>query len=147
MRVVSSVIMGVLVLAFIGCKKEEVDPRLMEMSGYWVHPVQEETLIYRYTKASGFDDQSSGIHLASNGAARYRTIYGFCATPPVTYTTYTGYWKRDQDQLTLMIKFDRQWQKMRYQILEVNQHEILLWRYADLFLTGEEGDGFEEYTH
>lgn len=73
--------------------------------GVWVQSNYTADAIV-YKKDTGFHASHPGLEFQENGVLIRRQNYGWCGTPPISYTNVTGSWKRSSDStITLNYTF------------------------------------------
>ena len=87
----------VLFLAMVGCEKSDVATNNHNIVGCWINPVYmdnvEGKLIYHYERSKKLTDNSGGIKFLYDGTLINRANAGWCGTPPITYSNFSGNWQ------------------------------------------------------
>ncbi len=92
-----------LVTGLFSCHKEEIDDSNDPLIGTWVYDsyqIDSDLEIYKSEKE--LDPDKPGMIFEPGGKFTIRNIYGWCATPPVTYENYNGTWENISDSTTLI---------------------------------------------
>ncbi|SDS50525.1 hypothetical protein SAMN05216503_3276 [Polaribacter sp. KT25b] len=102
-----------------------IDPNDSLLFGYWAETSYEDEQI-TFTRVNSLPNDSYGISFVEKGVFIERSS-GWCGTPPLTFTDYTGTWEFVEDSLvkisTTSFIGDFQWR-----ILEVSEEKLVVKR-------------------
>jgi len=71
------------------------------LKGIWVYQSESEGVI-TYKQSVNFNDDLPGIEFKDNGVFIQRANSGFCGTPPISYTNYSGHWEEAVENFYLI---------------------------------------------
>lgn len=95
-----------LIIGFYSCDKEGQYNTDDALTGTWVYDSYLIDSGYEvFTAKNELDPDRPGMIFKPDGKLINRTIYGWCATPPVTYENYSGSWKHLSDS-TILIRYE-----------------------------------------
>lgn len=84
----------------VGCSKNEDDKPIINQNdliiGTWVN-AQYNDSVYILTRSTELLDDKDGLTFNSDGTLIQRANSGWCGTPPISYTNYTGSWTQFPD--------------------------------------------------
>jgi len=77
-----------------------------ELIGIWVYDISGENYT-TFKKADEFESSKSGVQFMEEGELIYRMSYGWCATPPMTYSNFNGFYESiDESEYKLDVDCD-----------------------------------------
>ncbi len=95
-----------LIMGLYSCNKEaksNIDDALI---GTWVYDSYHiDSEFEVFTAKNELDPDRPGMIFKPNGKIINRTIFGWCATPPVSYENYNGSWEHLSDS-TILIRYE-----------------------------------------
>ena len=103
----------------MSCDKSDYkDPQ--NLIGRWAHPVYadnaEGKAIIFYERTNKLPVDSNGIEFIKNGSLIERKNAGWCGTPPVTYSNYSGNWHTQNENIIITVDY---WGGMEHRIWKI----------------------------
>ena len=75
-----------------------------DIVGHWIEPEYNDTLI-TYKRAIALIDNEPGISFSSNATLTERKNSGWCGTPPISYSDFSGTWVENDSILDITVGF------------------------------------------
>lgn len=116
-------------LFFTAC---EADPELKSedtesILGSWVNAEYNDS-IYSFTRAAALAENEYGMTFISNNKFLERKNSGWCGTPPISYSDFTGNWTLSQSTLNISVKFWGGTAHYQWRIISVDHQKLVVKR-------------------
>jgi len=104
MKTILKTVLFLLLVTTIGCSPEnEIIPinKSNKLIGHWINPVYTDTEL-QLTRASALKSDGYGLSFLEKTQCVERSS-GWCGTPPLTFSDYTGTWTKTDSVLVITI--------------------------------------------
>lgn len=93
MKILMVPLLIVLLSIFVSCDNEPElkSENLSLLTGNWISPVYTDS-IYTFTRAASLKENDYGLTFKADNQLIERKNAGWCGTPPVAYSDYSGTW-------------------------------------------------------
>ena len=107
-KIIPALIFGIALMT--GCKKQEAEfEGFDDIIGCWANPVYEydfyPTAVIRYKRVKTLPANSPSIKFLNDGTLIERKNAGWCGTPPISYSDFSGSWRVQNEDIIINVAY------------------------------------------
>ncbi len=106
------------------------------LAGSWVSPVYEDS-IYTFIRAEALKENEYGLTLKSNNQLVERKNAGWCGTPPIAYSDFTGNWTITDSTLYISTMFWGGTAHYQWKLISVDSQKLVVERIKEDYIFNE----------
>jgi len=107
------------VILFASCEKNDYE-NPQSLIGCWTYSEYsnnaEGKTVISFERASALLEDSDGIEFSKNGSLIERKNAGWCGTPPITYSNYSGEWSMQDENIVINVAY---WGGMKHKVWKI----------------------------
>ena len=98
MKVTEILFILLIFFSISSCEENIVQPTNQAYKGHWSFPEYTDSAVI-YSRVSDLSLDNYGFSILDNGVFIEKKNSGWCGTPPISYTLYTGSWREISDSI------------------------------------------------
>jgi hypothetical protein len=114
------------IFALFACEnKDENSTFSDELIGYWINPQVSDTNV-TYEKSDALKESEYGFAFQSGGEFIERKNSGWCATPPISYTDFSGTWHKNDSIIDITVGYWGGFVEYQWKIVAVENTRLTI---------------------
>lgn len=118
--------------AFTGCEKAEFNTNNNDLTGFWIKPQVNDTLV-SFEKANKFSENEYGILFKADGKLIERKNSGWCGTPPVSYADFDGNWEELNTIISINVDYWGGKANYLWKIVAIDDNTLTIYRISEAY--------------
>ena len=114
-----NLVIALAVILFASCDKSD-NKEPQDFIGCWAYPAYadnaEGKIIISYERIRSLPNNSDGIEFMKNTSLIERKNAGWCGTPPITYSDFSGNWRVQNENIIIDVAY---WGGMEHRIWKI----------------------------